>query len=543
MSTFAKAHHVDYAVVGCGVAGLRAAIEASQGGSVLVLAKACLNESATAYAQDGVAAQLGDEEELALHEQDTLQSGDGLSNREIVRLLIEEAPQYIEQLMVWSKQLDRSSKLAFPHETAHSKARIFHAHGNPIGRDISRALLAHAHGIPQLHIRPRSFATRLIVENGRAAGLHFLDEQDDSVHELRAGAVLLATGGVGQLYRDTTNPELATGDGVALAYEAGAVLCDMEFVQFYPTALAIQGAPRFPLSEALRREGALLRNISLERFMKRYHEAQEMAPRDVIARAIASEMQRTNSKHVYLDMTSKPKEFFEKRFPRTYATCASFGVDLAADLAPVSPAAHFLMGGVKTDNSGRTSIPGVYAAGETACTGLHGANRFPSNSLLEALVFGARTGAAMTEDAPGSKHSQAHLPGSLAPNTWNLCDKTEEKHKLKADEAAVGDKLREIMWKQVGILRNRRELKSAIDALGELTVSREDQRAGLELQHLHCVGALVARCALAREESRGSHYRADFPYRDDDEFQKHSVVGKGGEVSFISEGAFAVGGF
>jgi L-aspartate oxidase len=508
MSTFAKAHHVDYAVVGCGVAGLRAAIEASQGGSVLVLAKACLNESATAYAQDGVAAQLGDEEELALHEQDTLQSGEGLSNREIVRLLIEEAPQYIEQLMVWSKQLDRSSKLAFPHETAHSKARIFHAHGNPIGRDISRALLAHAHGIPQLHIRPRSFATRLIVENGRAAGLHFLDEQDDSVHELRAGAVLLATGGVGQLYRDTTNPELATGDGVALAYEAGAVLCDMEFVQFYPTALAIQGAPRFPLSEALRREGALLRNISLERFMKRYHEAQEMAPRDVIARAIASEMQRTNSKHVYLDMTSKPKEFFEKRFPRTYATCASFGVDLAADLAPVSPAAHF-----------------------------------PSNSLLEALVFGARTGAAMTEDAPGSKHSQAHLPGSLAPNTWNLCDKTEEKHKLKADEAAVGDKLREIMWKQVGILRNRRELKSAIDALGELTVSREDQRAGLELQHLHCVGALVARCALAREESRGSHYRADFPYRDDDEFQKHSVVGKGGEVSFISEGAFAVGGF
>lgn len=539
--TSSRLLHVDYAVVGCGVAGLRAAIEASQSGRVLVLAKACLDESATAYAQNSVAAELSDEQDLALHEQDTLQSGDGLSNPAIVRLLIEEAPEYIEQLISWSKHFDRPSKVAFPHETAHSKARVFHARGNPIGREICRALLAHAHGIPRLHLRPRSFATRLMVENGRAVGLHFLDERDDSVHELHAGAVLLATGGVGQLYPDTTNPALATGDGVALAYEAGAVLSDLEFVQFYPTALAIQGAPRLPLSEALLREGALLRNISLERFMRRYHEAQEMAPRDVIARSIASEMQRTNSKHVYLDMTSKSKEFFEKRFPRTYPTCASFGVDLAADLAPVSPAAHFLMGGVKTDASGRTSIPGLYAAGETACTGLHGANRFPSNSLLEALVFGARAGTSMLHDVPGSRHSSADLPGTVAPNAWNHSDKAEGKHERTACECDVADKLRDIMWKQVGILRHARELKSAIDALGQLTVSLKDQRSGLECQHLQCVATLVARSALAREESRGSHYRADFPYRDDDDFQKHSIVAKGREVAFAGAEPFAVG--
>ena len=533
MSASSKVFHVDYAVVGCGVAGLCAAIEVSRGGSVLVLAKACLNESATAYAQDNAAAELSDEEELAVHEQDTLQAGDGLSNPEIVRLLIEEAPKYISQLMEWSGQFDRASKLAFPRETAHSKARIFHAHGNPVGREISRALLAHAHGIAHLHLRPRSFASSLILDKGRAVGLQFIDEHDGSAYELRAGAILLATGGLGQLYRDTTNPELATGDGLAIAYQAGALLCDMEFVQFYPTSLAIQGAPRFPLSEALRCEGALLRNISLERFMKRYHEAQELAPRDVIARAIASEMHRTNSKHVYLDMTSKSQEFFQKRFPRIYASCVSYGVDLATDLAPISPAAHFLMGGVKTDASGRTSIPGVYAAGETAATGLHGANRFPSNSLLEAVVFGARAGIAMMQDVPGSKASPAHLPGSLAPNTWNHCDKPAEKPKAKPDDdLAARNKLREVMWKQVGILRHRQELKSAIESLKEIAVPGKEKRGDLELQHLQCLATLVARCALAREESRGSHYRADFPYRDDDGFQKHSVVAEGREVAF-----------
>ncbi len=407
-----KTYHVDYAVVGSGVAGVRAAIELSNAGSVLVLAKSDLSDSATAWAQGGIAVALSDEDEIGLHEQDTINAGDGLCNPESVALLVEEGPKYITQLIEWGTEFDRSgTKLAFTREAAHSRSRILHAHGDSTGREISRALLARAHKIPHLHLRPHAFTTELVMDKGRVTGLRFIDEVDGSLHELKAGAVLLATGGLGQLYRETTNPDVATGDGFAIAYEAGAVLSDMEFVQFHPTALAIQGAPRFLLSEALRGEGGILRNVNLERFMKRYHEAQELAPRDVVARAIVSEMHRTDSKHVYLDMTAKSKEFLEKRFPRIYATCMSYGLDLASDMAPVSPAAHFMMGGVKTDLWGRTSLPGLYAAGETAATGVHGANRLASNSLLEGLVFGARSGEAMMKDAPGSKKHGYATPG------------------------------------------------------------------------------------------------------------------------------------
>jgi L-aspartate oxidase len=370
-----------------------------------------------------------------------------------------------------------------------------------------------------------------------------MDENDGSLHELRAGAVLLATGGLGQVYRETTNPDLATGDGLALAYDSGAILSDMEFIQFHPTALSVQGAPRFLLSETLRGEGAILRNIHLERFMKRYHEAQELAPRDVVARAIISEMHRTNSKYVYLDMTSKSQEFFEKRFPLVYATCTGYGLDLSADLAPISPAAHFLMGGVKTDRWGRTSIPGLYAAGETAATGIHGANRLAGNSLLEGLIFGARAGMAMMQDAPGSKKSLAHLPGSPAPKSWSDMEKHPEKAKAKPDDGSALEKLRETMWKQVGILRSGKELKAAVESLAVLQPSRKekDGRAEHELFNLHTLASLIARSALAREESRGSHYRSDFPYRDDDTFQRHSLVRKGQEVKFETLSGRAVG--
>jgi L-aspartate oxidase len=546
MTLSQKVYHVDYAVIGSGVAGMRAAIEASQAGSVLVLAKSHLHESATAYAQAGVAVALSDEDEIALHEQDTLAAGDGLCDPECVSLLVEEGPKYIAQLIEWGTQFDRNgSKLAFTREAAHSRSRILHAHGDSAGREITRALLAHAHSIPHLHLRPDSFTTRVIVETGRAVGVQFLDELDGSLHELRAGAVLLATGGLGQMYCETTNPEVATGDGSVVAYEAGAVLSDMEFVQFYPTALCVPGAPRFLLSETLRSEGAILRNINLERFMKRYHEAQELAPRDVIVRGIISEMQRTNSKHVYLDMTSKSQEFFEKRFPRIYATCLKHGVDLATDVAPVSPAAHFAIGGVKTDRWGRTSIPGLYAAGETAVTGVHGANRLASNSLLEGLVFGARAGLAMTHDNPGSRKSSAHVPGALAPTSWNHSEKHPEKAKAHPANAGALANLRELMWKQVGVLRSGKELKSAVEALRAVRPAHagKDSRADHEFRNLHTLGLLVTRSALAREESRGSHYRSDFPYRDDDAFQKHSFISKGQEVSFQKLGGRAVGSF
>jgi L-aspartate oxidase len=535
MTLSRKIYYVDYAVIGSGVAGMRAAIELSQAGSVLVLAKSCLSESATAYAQSGVAVALSDEDEIALHEQDTLNAGDGLCDPAAVALLVEEGPNYIKQLIEWGTEFDRAgTKLAFTREAAHSRSRILHAHGDSSGREISRALLARAHTVPHLHLRPHAFTKSLILENGRAVGVQFLDESDGTVHELRAGAVLLATGGLGRLYGETTNPDVATGDGMAIAYESGAALSDMEFMQFHPTALALQGVPRFLLSEALRTEGALLRNINLERFMKRYHEAQELAPRDVLARAIVSEMHRTQSKHVYLDMTSRSKEFFEKRFPRIYATCASYGLDLASDLAPVSPAAHFMIGGVKTDLWGRTSVPGLYAAGEAAATGVHGANRLASNSLLEGLVFGARTGIAMIKDAPGSNKTSAHLPGGLAPKTWENSEKHLERPKANPAIAAAQEKLHEIMWKHVGILRHGKELKAALDCINSIAFPRTEKetRSERELHNLHVLAQLVTRSALAREESRGSHYRSDFPYRDDDRFQMHSLVSKGHEVSF-----------
>src|SRR5258707_8705735 len=416
MASSEKNYRADYAVVGSGVAGLRAAIELSDAGSVLVLAKSFLSDSATAWAQGGIAVALSDEDEIGLHEQDTINAGDGLCRPESVALLVEEGPKYITQLIEWGTEFDRAgTKLAFTREAAHSRSRILHAHGDSTGREISRALLARANSIPHLHLRAHAFTTGLIIENGKVVGVRFIDETDGSLHELRANAILLATGGLGQIYRETTNPEVATGDGMAIAYEAGAVLSDMEFVQFHPTALAVKGAPRFLLSEALRGEGGILRNIGLERFMKRYNEAQELAPRDVVARAIVSEMHRTQAEHVYLDMTDKPTEFLQKPFPRIYATCLSYGLDLATDMAPVCPAAHYMMGGVQTDLWGRTSIPGLYAAGETAATGVHGANRLASNSLLEGLVFGARSGQAMIKDAPVGKGKHPALPGSPAP--------------------------------------------------------------------------------------------------------------------------------
>jgi L-aspartate oxidase len=532
MTLSQKTYHVDYAVVGSGVAGVRAAIELSAAGSVVVLAKSDLSESATAYAQGGIAVALSDEDEIGLHEQDTINAGDGLCNAAAVALLVEEGPRYISQLIEWGTEFDRSgTKLAFTREAAHSRSRILHAHGDSTGREISRALLARAHTIAHLHLRAHAFTTELILENGRAVGVRFIDENDSSLHELRARAVLLATGGLGQLYRETTNPEVATGDGMAIAYDAGAVLSDMEFVQFHPTALAVEGAPRFLLSEALRGEGGVLRNIHLERFMKRYHEAQELAPRDVVARAIVTEMHRTNSQHVYLDMTSKSKEFLERRFPRIYATCMSYGLDLSCDVAPVSPAAHFMMGGVKTDLWGRTSVPGLYAAGETAATGVHGANRLASNSLLEGLVFGARAGDAMMKDAPASKKAHGPLPGTPAPKTWNSGEGSGEAKKHKAAPSEALQKLRALMWNCAGIMRSGKDLRTAIETLKtmEIPQSAKNGRGDHELKNLHALGSLIARSALAREESRGSHYRSDFPYRDDEDLQKHSVICNGRE--------------
>ncbi len=543
-----ESDHVDFVVVGCGVAGLRAAIELAPAGRVLVLAKSELTETATEWAQGGIAAALSDEDEISLHEHDTLEAGDGLCNPAAVKVLVEEGPKYILELIDWGTQFDRAgTKLAFTREGAHSRSRVLHANGDSTGHEISRALFAKAHALENIHFRAHAFTTELLLTDGCVTGLCYLDETAHTLREVRAGAVLLATGGLGQVYRETTNPPVATGDGMAIAYDAGAVLSDMEFVQFHPTALSMKGAPPFLLSEALRGEGGVLRNVDLDRFMKRYDERGELAPRDVVARAIVSEMQRTTTDYVYLDMTARGAEFVRERFPRIYSTCQRYGLDITSDLVPVRPAAHYAMGGVKTDLCGRTSMPGLYAAGETASTGVHGANRLASNSLLEGLAFGARTGAAMAQDAKPAKAKTtaagaqgssngpvSHNPGPHGKPSRQLNPGHNPGHAHEAKASPALEQIRTIVWKDIGIIRNGRDLALAIEQLDMLGVERPEapSRAACELHNLWTVARLIARSALAREESRGSHYRADFAYRNDDDFKKHSLIARGKKVWF-----------
>src|ERR1700693_6194283 len=482
---------VDFAVVGCGIAGLRTAVAlGSAGASVVVLAKSGLTNSATEWAQGGIAAALSDEDEISLHEQDTLLAGDGLCNAEAVRVLVEEGPRYILELIEWGTQFDRAgTKLAFTREGAHSRSRILHAHRDSTRKEIARAMLAKAHTRPGIRLCAHSFTTELLQHEGRVCGLRYTDEKERRLCEIRAGAVLLATGGLGQVYRETTNPAMATGDGMALAYESGAVLSDLEFIQFHPTALAVKGAPRFLLSEALRGEGAILRNADLERFMKRHHEAGELAPRDIVSRAIVAEMKQTKSEFVYLDLTHLKAEYIRKRFPRIFSTCQSYGVDITSDLIPVGPAAHYAMGGVKTDLHGRSTLPGLYAAGEIAATGVHGANRLASNSLLEGLVFGARAGKAMLEEKQGGEKGKAAPKGKTkaaagAASETVAVNRTEPGAIASSDETGeLRERIRTILWKEAGILRDGRDLARAVEELGALEVQRPEihSRANLEL--------------------------------------------------------------
>src|SRR5579863_8686970 len=390
----------DFVVIGAGVAGLRAAIELADAGRVLVLAKKEVTNSNTQFAQGGIAAALSDEDEVSLHLQDTLIAGDGLCNPEAVKTLVEEGPERIEELIAWGTQFDRSgTKLVFGREGAHSRNRILHAQGDSTGREILRALYAKAQTVKNISVREFEFSTGLQAESGRVDGVTLINEKGLS-EEMSCSAVLLATGGMGQLYRNTTNPEVATGDGVAMGFRAGAEVSDMEFIQFHPTALYLKKAPRFLLSEALRGEGAFLRNIEMDRFMAKYHPLAEQAPNDVVARAIMHEMEVSRAKDpfVYLDLTHLNAARVQKRFPRIYATFMNHNIDITEDVIPVRPAAHFSIGGVRTGLNGKTSLAGLYAAGEAAATGVHGANRLPSNALLEGLVYGARAGKAMREE-------------------------------------------------------------------------------------------------------------------------------------------------
>jgi L-aspartate oxidase len=518
----------DFLVIGSGVAGLRAAIELSRHGKVLVVTKDVPTESATEYAQGGVAVALSDEDEVGIHVDDTIRAGDGLCRQEAVKVLVEEGPERILELISWGAEFDREgSKLSFTMEAAHSRRRILHAHGDSTGKEIERVLITKVRGLDGVQRLPFCTALDLIVRDGVCGGA--LVMKASGILAIHARATVLATGGAGQVYSRTTNPLVTTGDGMAMAYRAGVDLEDMEFVQFHPTALFAPSAPQFLLSEALRGEGAILRDINRETFMAQYHQDAELAPRDVVSRAIVSRMVRTSSAHVYLDLTHLDPEFIRRRFPKIYSTCLQYDLNIVKDLIPVSPAAHYVMGGVKTDLTGATSIRGLYAAGEVACTGVHGANRLASNSLLEGLVYGYRAGAA----AAKAGAEITGLPVS-APEIRGAIIRDEQPHVEEMRTA-----LRRLMWERAGIIRCGISLQEAAVTLTGWSAVEEQvflYRRGIELKNMLNIAMLITTAAFRRESSVGAHYRSDFPDKCAD-WRRHITIRKaqGGPAIRLSD--------
>ncbi len=496
-----RAETTDFLIIGSGVAGLRAAIELAPFGSVTVVTKDRPSESSTEYAQGGIAVVMSDEDEVGIHFEDTLRAGDGLCREEAVKTLVEEGPERIVELISWGAEFDREGlKLDLTLEAAHSRRRILHAHGDSTGKELERVLLAKVRSYPSVKKYPFALTVDLIVHDSECHGAFVL--QQGEVSALFSRATILATGGAGQIFSRTTNPQVATGDGMAIAFRAGAELEDMEFVQFHPTSLYSPAAPQFLLSESMRGEGAVLLNIRKERFMEGYHPMAELAPRDVVSRAIISEMVKTGSNHVYLDLRHMGKDFVKGRFPRIYATCLQYDIDISEDLIPVSPAAHYIMGGVKTNLEGETNIRGLYAAGEVACTGVHGANRLASNSLLEGLVFGARAGLAAlrTNIRPGGRPHYEVESSSVR------------------DSEAIKRLLRKIMWEKAGIIRCAESLGEAwrrLSPFWDITERNFATRHEQELKNMITVGSIIVKAASARKGSVGAHYRSDCKERGD----------------------------
>lgn len=515
--------HVDFLVIGAGIAGLSAAIRLSRAGTVLVVTKEELAESNTAYAQGGIAVALGGDEDVALHLEDTLAAGDGLVNAEAARVLVEEGPRRVQELLDWGTAFDREDgRLMLTREGAHSRNRILHANGDATGKEIAVSLLRHARGIPSIRLLEWTTGIDLILNANRIAGATLLDGEG-GILAVYARAVLIASGGAGQVYSDTTNPAVATGDGIAMAYRAGAAVSDMEFYQFHPTAFSAPGAPRFLMSEALRGEGAYLVDARGERFMQRYHPLLELAPRDVVARAITRESLESMDGPVYLDMRHVAKDLHQ-RFPGISSFLRRYHLELNRDLIPVRPAAHYLMGGILTDVEGRTSLPGLYAAGEAACTGVHGANRLASNSLLEGLVFGALAAEAMISDS-------TRIPSLRQPSAPPLTVSEAVTPDADIERWIAG--LQSGMWKYAGLLRDADGLEAIKHTLAALaaTMPRGLSRRAIEARNLHAVASMIATSAQARQESRGAHYRNDFPQRD--EIARHSIL-RGGNLSFAA---------
>ncbi len=502
----------DYVIVGSGIAGLYTALLAHEKGSVLIITKGSIDDCNTKYAQGGIAAPIGINDSTQLHFKDTMKAGDGLNDPEAVKILADEAPDRISDLVHFGVPFDTmNGAIALTMEAAHSVPRVLHAGGDATGAHIE-ATLSQRVREEKIMVLEYCLVTEILVENGKVNGVHALDLRTGSLEEFGCAFMILATGGAGHLYKYTTNPDVATGDGIALAYQVGAELTDMEFYQFHPTGLRLPGVPPFLISEAVRGEGGILRNVDGYQFMKDYTPDAELAPRDVVARSILFEMRKTGSDRVFLDVTHLPVQVVTTRFPNIYKYCFDHGLDITRGLIPVAPAAHYMMGGVKTNIWGETNINGLFAAGEVACTGVHGANRLASNSMLEVLIFSKRIIEKTANQGIKSEVRQMK----------------EVKTELKLREpsrrtiAVSLRALQDLMWQKVGIIRDEGGLVQAADTLStwHRCLPEPTDRPSYELNNLVLTARLVTEAALIRQESRGAHFRSDFPTHSAD-WEKH----------------------
>ncbi|PWB67373.1 MAG: L-aspartate oxidase [Deltaproteobacteria bacterium] len=525
----------NYLVIGSGIAGLSFALRAAKTGTVTVITKKEAAESSTNYAQGGIATVWSGEDTFESHIEDTHRAGAGLCHPDVVDLVVRDAPARIKELIAWGVRFTRRSGMReydLGREGGHSRRRIFHAK-DLTGREVERALLEQARRNPRIKLHENHAAINLITRQrlegfdphgtDEALGAYVLDQETGRIHTCIADATILATGGVGKVYLYTSNPDIATGDGIAMAYRAGATIANMEFVQFHPTCLYHPHAKSFLISEAVRGEGAVLLNRAGKRFMQGVHPMAELAPRDIVARAIDSELKRTGEDCVYLDITRKGASFIRERFPNIHETCLSFGIDMTKEAIPVVPAAHYLCGGVRTDLDGETDIRRLFAVGECACTGLHGANRLASNSLLEALVYSARAVRRTNELYIGKPRPRLRVP------------KWEPGKAQESDEAVVvshnWDEIRRMMWNYVGIVRSNKRLSRALDRIELLKREISEYYWNfkvtgdlLELRNICTVAELIVRCAMQRKESRGLHTTIDYPYLDDEHGRKDTLI-------------------
>jgi len=509
----------DYVIVGSGIAGLYTALLAKKQGSVLIITKGSIDDCNTKYAQGGIAAAIGKNDSPEIHFKDTVAAGDGLCNTEAVRILVNEAPVRIADLVDFGVPFDTvNGKVFLSLEAAHSAPRILHAGGDATGEHMEVTLSNQVTSC-KIQVLEDCLATEIVVEEGTVKGIKALDCRTGSIEQFDCRDLILATGGAGQLYKFNTNSDVATGDGVALAFDAGAEIADMEFFQFHPTALHLPGVTPFLISEAVRGEGGVLRNVDGHCFMPDYTPEAELAPRDVVARSMLNEMEKTGSDRVFLDVTHLSPHVITTRFPHIYRFCLDHGLDITKGLIPVAPAAHYMMGGIKTNSWGETNIAGLFAVGETACTGVHGANRLASNSLLEAVVFGQRIVERTTKEteagAPDNDQgketryslSQRRIPETVPPPSHST--------------------LQQLLWDKVGIIRHKEGLTEAADVLAawQKSLPRPTDRPSYELNNLVITGRLVTEAALLREESRGAHFRSGFPHSVP-QWQRHIILVK-----------------